>query len=317
MAYFVGQTIAASDFMSFRGVNSPSTPFPGLVAATDAVAALIGSGFGSRGYGQTSVLLNAVTPGEVIAASQWNQIYDAMQLINVHTGAGLTMPDMVITGETITANDGSLGRPNLGTLISSLDSARLSYSLSQMALTSVLSSVRTDAWNATVNHEFTASFSNENDARYFFNTGGQIYLAASRSGGTANHVNAALTQMLAQMGTIKIGAQSTTYTGSGGISYPIGYYGLTSTYQTLFVHYGNLYGYTALTYSVTAKVENIINANGGNGSVLRVRATVATNGGGYYGHYGPDGTLTSNISQLKASNALTVNPPIFLTTVGL
>jgi hypothetical protein len=313
MAYGTGGIAAAADYMGFRGSNDPSSPYPNNTAATNAIAALIGVGYGSRGYGQISTVLPATVTGNTITAALWNSLYGVMSTLNTHTGSGLTLPGNVVPGDTITANDGTGGKPNLASLCTSLDSSRLSYNISQMQLSSKLSSSRTTAWSNSVYHEFTLTFSNEDLARYFFNSGGQIYISASRTGGTSNYINSSLSRLLSDMGTIQIGSQSTTYTGVGGTAYPIGYYGLTGTYQTLFVHLGTTYGYTSMSYTVTARTENITSSNGGNGSIIRIRSTIATNAGGYYGHV-LDGTLTNNVAELKAVNALTISSPDYVTT---
>jgi hypothetical protein len=319
MSYSPGQTILAADFTAFRGSIAPSSPYPSLLEATRKVAALIGVGYGSRGYGQTSTTLNGVAIGDIVTASTWNSLFSAMGSINIHTGSGLTVPASVLIGSPIQALNGSSGRPDLSTLIATLDSNRLLYSLGQMSLTSAISSVRTSAWSTQVTHEFTATFVNEDAARYFFNTGGQIYAAASRTGGSASALNNAMTTMLSNMGTIKVGANATTYTGTGGTVYPIGYYGLTNNYQTLFLHtggsYGYSYGYSNISYTLRARVENISGANGGNGSTMRFQAIFAT---GYPSYsYSIDGILTSAISQLKAGGVLTVIAPSYATTSPL
>ena len=313
MTYAVGQPIAASDYMAFRGAEAPNVAFPNASAATDAVAALVGVGYGSRGYGQTSITLPSVATGDLITAGPWNNLFSAMAVINTQTGSGLTLPVDVVAGDIIQADNGSSGRPNLPLLISTLDSNRLLYSISQMAVSSELTSTRTTTWNTSIVHQWVLAFTSEDSARYFFNTGGQVYASGSRTGGSATHINVALTTLLAQMGTIKLGALTTTYTGSGGTSYPIGYYGLTGTFQTVFIHYGSAYGYTAASYTLQARVETVTGVNGGNGSIVRMQAIFAT-GINSYGTV--DGTLTSNVQQLKA-DVLTVASPTYATTISL
>ena len=315
MTYITGQPIAASDYMGFRGVNAPDTAYINSSVATDAVAALVGVGYGSRGYGQTTTIIPQVTTGQVILASQWNYLYAAMAIINIHTGSGLSLPVNVSAGQIIQAqNGGSL--PNLPALVATLDVNRLTYSIGQMAVTAELTSVLTTVWPApSVTHEFTATVGTENAARYFFNTGGTIYMSASRIGGSATELNTAMSSLLTQMGTITIGATTTSYTGSGGTVYPIGYYSLTTTYQTVFTHYGSDFGYTAISYSIQARVENIAGVNGGNGTIIRLRAIFST--GAAYGYYTSlDGTLTSTIQQLS-TDVLTITVPNYVTTVPL
>lgn len=311
MTYAVGQPILAADDLG--GPIGSTSPYSSDLSATHKVAALIGVGYGSRGYGQTSPVISPIVAGTVISASHMNGVITALTMMNTHTGAALTLPNAVVVGNAVQAFDGSSSRPNLPIIISALDTARLTFSVGQMTLTSVLTGTRTNPWDTRVYHEFTATFANENEARYFFNTGSQIYTAASRTGGVDNHIDIALSDLLTQMGTIKIGAIATTYTGTGGTAYPIGYYGLTDSYQTVFVHNGSTYGYTTVSYTLRATVENISSVNGGNGRILRIQAVFATGYGSGYGH-GVDGTLVSSVSQLKAGGVLTVTAPTYAST---
>lgn len=310
MTYAVGNVIVASDFQTFRGSIGPASPYPDNPSATNKVAALIGTGYGTRGYGQ-STTLNGVATSDPVTAVQWNNLRNSMNAINIHTGSGLSLQSNVSVGGTIQALNGTLGRPNIPVLISSLDTNRMNFNVGQMTVSSVLTSTRSTTWFTQVYHEFTATFSSENQARYFFNTGSQVYLAASRTGGSASSLNTQMTQMLTDMGTIRVGAQSTTYTGFGGTTYPIGYYGLTGTYQTLFYHVGS---YSGISYTVQARAEGITGTNGGNGNVIRFQAIFAT---GLPSYDTLDGILTSSISQLLAGGVLTVSAPTYLTTVAL
>jgi hypothetical protein len=313
MTYAVGQPIAAADYMGFRGAEAPNTAYPSSTAATNAIAALVGVGYGSRGYGQTSTVLPAVTAGSVITAAQWNYLYASMSVINIQTGSGLTLPPNASAGSVIQAENGTGGRPDLPTLITTLDANRLLYDITQMAVSAELTSQLTTPWSVSVTHQFTQTFSSEDLARYFYNTGGHIYVSASRTGGTGSHIDYAFTDMLAQMGTIKFGSTATTYTGTGGTVYPIGYYGLTGTFQTIFTHYGSAYGYTSASYTLQARAENIAGLNGGNGTVIRLQAIFATNLPSYDT---VDGTLTSTVQQL-AADVLSITVPTYVTTTPL
>lgn len=307
MTYAVGQIIKAID--DFAGPIASNQPYPSTSAANAKVSALIGIGFGNRGYGQgnTSVITPVAT-GNLITAAHTNSVINALSLINMHQGNANTLPSMVSVGSIIEAYDGSNSRPNLLVIVPSLDSNRFNYSINQMVLSSVLTGTRTDPWGVSIYHEFTATFVDEDQARYFFNSGSQIYLSASRSGGSGSEINETITDMLNAMGTVKIGPNSTIYTGTGGVPTSIGFWQLTTTYQTLFTAHGSDFGYTSATYTVQARVENVIGTNGGNGSVVRVQAIFAT---GLPSSDGVDGTLISAISQLLASGVITVSAPTY------
>ena len=126
MTYGVGNTILASDYNTFRGDYDTVTPYPDDATATDKLAALVGVGYGVRGYGQ-SIAFPAVAAGDTITAAQWNTIRSIMNLINVHTGAGLTLQAAPSPGDPIDAYDGSVGRADIPALISSLDSSKILF----------------------------------------------------------------------------------------------------------------------------------------------------------------------------------------------
>ena len=312
MAYTIGSSILASDYNTFRGAYDVTAAYPDDAAATNKLAALIGVGYGKRGYGQ-SVSFPAVATSNSVTAAQWNTIRSVMNLLNVHTGAGLSLQPTVSTDGAILAQAGSIGRVNIPTLIASLDSAKMIYAIGQMALTSVLDSTRATSWNTQVYHEFTINFGTENNARYFFNSGGTIYASASRTAGSATQINTDMTNLLVAMNIIKFGSEATTYTGSGGTAYAIGYYGLTNSYQTLFTHAGTGY-YTSMSYTLSARRETYVGLNGANGSLVRMQAIFDT---GLDPTHILDGTLTSSIDQLKENSGLTITSPTYTTTAGL
>jgi hypothetical protein len=313
MAYTQGSLIEAADYMGFRGPKSPSEAYLNDGEASSKLAALIGIGFGTRGYGQISTSIPSVSVGSSIEASQWNSIISVLATLNTHTGSVLTLPSLVSIGDIIQAYDGGGGRPNLPSLISSLDTNRNQSSLSQMTLSSKLSSARSTSWTVQVVHEFTVSFTDENSARYFFNSGGQTRLSASKTTSTVSPLNTAISQLLSNMGTIQLGASATTYTGTGGTPSAIGYYQLTGTYQTVFFQPGPG-GYSSPSYTLRARTENILGDNGGNGNLLRMRAVFDTNSGAYTT---VDGTLTSLVSELRATGAVSVSSPTYTTVTNL
>lgn len=317
MTYSVGSIAQASDYNGFVGDIAVNAAYASSVAAQNKIAALIGVGYGDRGYGQTSTNVAPTTAGVVIAASQWNDLRNAMSTINTHTGSSLTLQPAVSTGTLIEAEDGTSGRADIATLISTLDTNRLNASILQMAVSSALTSTRTTAWGTIIQHEFTVTFSNENAARYFFNSGCEVRFSSSRTGGTASTINAAWTALLVLVGTVKFGATSTTYTGSGGFPTSIGYYELTDTYQQIFSHNGAGPYYSNISYTIQARRESYVGTNGGNGSV--VRCLVTFNDTSAYTYYGSnvDGTIISQIDQYKASGVLNITSPTYTTVVNL
>ena len=306
MTYTVGGTIQAADYNGFVGTTAVNLPYASSLAATDKVAALIGVGYGDRGYGQTSTTLADVAVSNSVTAVQWNNLLNAMTTLNTHQGSGLTLQPTVASGGTITYQS------SIPTNIATLDTNRLLSNITQMTVSSALTSSISTPWNGTITHVFTVNFGTEDAARYYFNSGGQIRWSGSNTGGSTGSA-AAWAALLTAMGTIKMGADSTTYTGSGGtITNNIGYYGLTGSLVQTFIHYGSGPYYSGLYYSIQVSRGNYSGSNGGNGSLINCTVTL------YDSAYGSvDGTTSSAIDQYKAGGVLTITNPTFTTITPL
>lgn len=86
--------------------------------------------------------------------------------------------------------------------------------------------------------EFSVDFGRTGNAVKFFESGGEILLTTTRSGGTTGGTtgihNASWDALLANVGTVKMLANETVNPNAFGTANPIGYYGLTPTYQTIY-----------------------------------------------------------------------------------
>jgi len=323
MTYTVGQKALASDYMSFRGSSNVSVAYSNSTVATNALAALIGVGYGDRGYGQGNVILPERNTGDLIQASDWDYLRAVVNTINIHTGSLVPIEPNSIPGTPIISFDGSNSRVILSDIIANLDSNRFNSNVTEMTLTNVLNSVRTSSWTNVIEpmHEFTVDLGTEDAARFFFNSGGQIWVSGTMVSNFPGEVNGAIRKMLSQMGTVMMGATATTYTGTGGTTSAIGYYGLpvSNTFQVLFTHGGlSTYYYPNISYTLQARAENYTGLNGANGSLLRFQAIFSLDGYSS-GTYTPtaSGTLTHSVNCYRSNNLVTVPLPIFNTTIGI
>ncbi len=157
----------------------------------------------------------------------------------------------------------------------------------------------------TVRHAFTVDFGNSNNARYFFNSGGEIRFSASRTGGTNSFNNQSWTTLLSSMGTIRFNYSSTTATGSGAGS-AIGFYQLTNAPQQVFTKSaGSVYvyqtQYTPNDYTITVH-SDVPNNSLGTARYLYVNVYFnddhATN---VYTNDVVNGTLTSTVGIRRAT----------------
>ena len=308
MTYAVSGLIQAGDYNGFVGNTAPSSAYASSLAATDKVAALIGVGYGDRGYGQTSTNVAPTSTGVAVSAGQWNNLLNVMSTLNTHQGSGLTLQPTVASGGTITYQS------SIPTNIATLDTNRLLSNITQMTVSSALTSSISTPWNGTITHVFTVNFGTEDAARYYFNSGGQIRWSGSNTGGTTGGA-AAWAALLTAMGTIKMDAKTTTYTGSGGtITNNVGYYGLTGSLVQTFIHYGSGPYYSGIFYSIQVSRSNYVGTNGGNGSLINCTVTFSDVSGGYGS---VNGTTSSFIDQYKAGGVLTIASPTYTTTTPL
>lgn len=182
------------------------------------------------------------------------------------------------------------------------------------------SSTRSTNWNGTITHTFTVTFSDANQRRYFFNSGGEIRFSASQSGGgSAKDLD--WRALLSAMGTIKFGYTATTATGSGTAS-SIGNYDLTGTYQTIFTKTGSG-NYVENDYNIQARADSA--------TILRFKVELRDDDtgdppiiplpkGAIAGGVDEDvtGTFTSTIQQLRATGSnVSVASPAYSNVTNL
>lgn len=189
MTYFTGNNVSTSSFLEFRGPLGPNEPYPDdATAASGPIAALIGWGYGKRGYGQINQFLPAVRTRESVSHIEWNALQETMSNINIHTGSGLYMqPRVDIYGEII-AEDGTNSTANIEALATTLDTNRMLFDPDQMDTGLAITSNRAEPWTGSVTHEFTVDFGSEDRARWYFNSGGSINVSGSRDYGTVTNV---------------------------------------------------------------------------------------------------------------------------------
>lgn len=189
MTYFTGNNISTSSFLEFRGPLGPNEPYPDdPTAASGPIAALIGWGYGKRGYGQLNQFLPSVNTRESVSHVEWNALQETMSNINIHTGSGLVMqPRVDIYGEII-AEDGTNSTANVEFLATTLDTNRMLFDPEQMDTGIAITSNRSEPWTGSITHEFTVDFGSEDKARWYFNSGGAINISGSRDFGTVSNV---------------------------------------------------------------------------------------------------------------------------------
>ena len=311
MAYQQGDTITATDYNNF-------------VANVNVV---IGTGTGDQGYGLNEVA--TVSVGSTITATQWNNLLTGLQNGANHQGTTLTN-----ASNSVTTGGNILSLSNLGADITLINTNRLNAAGGNMSTgIAGTSSTRTTAWSGQVQHAFTVTYASANAARHFFNSGGKIKFAFSRSGGSSTNQNTSWTNQLSDLGTVSFAANGTTISGTSqggnGANGSRGFYQLTGSNQEILNTTSSASDYTAndidiqalvsgavITFTISFNDDHAAETGTYTGGGL---GSAPNEGTGWTGSDSVDGTLSSTITFDKADNAsyVQVASPSFSNTITL
>jgi len=256
---------------------------------------LIGTGSGTRGYGQT-VQSSDVFTGNIITKAQWDLL--RFDIINIKFHQDGVLPDIV----TVNVGDpigfgASSPNSNYDTLLETAITNRFQVAGSQSVVSTAASQTHTTPWSTSLTATLTVTFSTSDEARYFFNSGGKIRFTTALSGGSSTLQINTWTNFLASVGTRSFGADT-------GV---VNYYTLTNSFQTYDqVSVSAAYQYSANNYRLEART-NVPNNSTGTATQLFLRVTLTD---GYIDPGAPapgdlvSGTLTITASELKASGLL-------------
>ena len=283
---------------------------------------LLGTGLAESGYGQ------AITSGQVdstlkVTVAQWTDLRTDLLKIRQHQTGVDESAGLGIATTSILVDDAFVN--TFKTFATTCNTNRLTIATNQGTAETLAGAgqTRSTAWNGVVSHTVTITFATSNAARHFFNAGGEIRFSGSRSGGSTTNKNTSWTNLLSDMGTIKFGSFSTTYTGTGAAGgYPttgIGWYGLTTSYQTVFVKPAAAGVYLENDYNIQVKKDAADNTATVLTFVVSFRdddtgdqITGGVGNGGVDGSFTPlgpavdeniDGTLTSTVQIFRPTGA--------------
>lgn len=257
MTYTTGGDIQASDYNTFAtavlGMNQIFADlYPGATTLPNA----------GYGYGQTPAL-TSVSIGNDIAATEWAALFQTIRKSGTHQGTAVVPPLPVsdpVTGDTIAAYNTP---STMATLITLLGTNRFNLAAGQSTTTVGTSYAQPGGtpWINSLTFTMRVNLSSWNNARYFFNSGGFLGLNGSYSP-IVTPEDAVWQSMFTTMSPLKFSANSTApNTGSGGTA--IGFYQLTTLYQTIYLkpYLGGGY-YNANTIQVDAKLAAAAGTNG-------------------------------------------------------
>lgn len=242
-----------------------------------------------------------VAPGYEMLASQMNELIDRINIgVNITSVSG-TLPRL------------SPGNPVLASQYNNAEAKELLIAAqnnnilaSEISLINATQSQRTTAYSAPVDATFRYTFSDFNEARYFFNSGGALDFSGTISGYTTGwgYDGQGINAIFTTMGNIYMNYTLTTQTGSGGSTTTIGYYDLTTTYQQIFQQAGT--GAYSNAYVTLEARRSVL------GEYVEVRFTITPEAGRIV-----NGTTTGYAKyrklddQLSGGILLQIDPPSF------
>ena len=284
------------------------------------VASVLGTGSGSAtlstqsGYGQT-VSSGQIAAGTNITASQMQNLKTDLDKIAYHqTNAASTAPS-ISAGGTIGYTEWNTYKTQADTL----NTNKFTLNVNQATAIDGVSPTFAN-WNGLRTHTVTVTFADAANARYFFNAGGEIRIVPSHSstGAAASDVakGNAWANFLSTISTIKFGYTNTT---AGVTGSSIGWYGLTSSAQTILTSTSTL-TYANNIFSVQASC-NVANNNTGTANILTLIINFNDAGNFTSGLNTIDenvgGTTTSRVQHYRATGVnVQVNAPTIATASG-
>ena len=282
------------------------------------IALVMGTGSGNQGYGQT-LASSQVGQYSKISVTQWNNLRSDIIRARQHQ-TGTTIGSKAPGDSGYTAGS-DLPIPTNSTQVK--ESWRAAYL--QMATDAdtnyltvpapageatraylVTNQIRTAVWNTSVSQTVTVTWPTGDDARYFFNSGGQIEISSDFVPRTAGLKNSTWVSMLAGAGTIAF-RHNTTVTSGTGSTVNLGFYNATTSDGLIFEKDAPAGAYAANKFYIMARV----NSTGSDRRILTLTIVwaddsvppVSTPDPGFQVDEQVDGTLTSYIQVYRATGS--------------
>lgn len=264
-----------------------------------------------KGYGVTTPGPNSVTSGQLVTALQWNNIFSRLTQVCQHQGTAIgDVVSSVNIGDIITAYDAA--GSGLLNVANNAYNNRLNIAFSNATITSggsLGSSQRTTSWSAaaTIEWNFTLSFGSYDNARHYFNSGGQIRFAGSLTGYSAKDTNTNIDNMLTGLQTMIFDTQQML--AGNGEGEAVGVYDLTDTYQTLL--YREPAGYPDDNVRIRGRwaTDTAGTSGAAIGTSGIIQFSVQFNSSGSGGD--PDGTLTMEVDERRSTGVFNKSSPTY------
>ena len=275
MAYSTGGLIEASDYNLLVGGSTANV--------SGQLNTLWSTGYGNAGYGQSAISNVSVTGS--VTATQWSTLVGTVNAVRSHQSASFSNLSLYTVGTIINANN------NISSNLTTAYTDRLSKGVGGTTVTGTVVSQTMDIPNQTTSASITltriATFASADQARYFFNAGGELrfYIASyTNTGGTTRGLALGALALDGFGGkTLSAGNASARY-GSGVVTVTTdlttdnGYYSQTASQKTMTQLDGSTYGaqYSGDQLLFQVNTDGAQGSNGDAGTTVTSVCTLTT-----------------------------------------
>jgi hypothetical protein len=255
MAYIAGDTILDAHYNGF----------------VTSVNAIWGTGTGVRGLGQSTVL-DAVSAGNSITASQWATLLTRIKSISNHQGNNGNITVDSVTNPSATDTIAIVA--NLATDIGTIDtSAAAGTNAAGFGSAITDTAVVSGTFVNTITQTNTLTFASAAAMRYWFNAGGKVTTSWAVSGGTADAKYNEWVDLASKCGTWEVFNSSSGKTGGSGTlttnNTNAGFWDLTTSPTVHFKQLADTSPYTANFIQLAVS----LNAAPGSSTVMTLTST--------------------------------------------
>lgn len=271
MTYSSNSLVQAADYNTFAGASAANV--------SGQLNTLLGVGTGNAGYGQSTVS-NVAAQSDLVTATQWTTLVNGVNKVRKHqSGAGFTNLSTYSASTVVNATN------DISSNLTTAYTNRLTFAATGTTTTGSTYSPNFTAPNDTNAATFTitrtATFASADQARYFFNAGGQINLVftgITNTGGTNRGADIG-TLAVTNLASIKfLAANNGGRTGSGGTltssDTGLGYYDCTTSYASAVKITSTTSAYTGDYIQVYAKTNGAQGSYSDNGNVMTLYVVI-------------------------------------------
>jgi hypothetical protein len=275
MAYTSGGEIREWDYNILAwGGNTSGT----YTEAVNNLALVWGVGTGQKGYGQDVSAFPVVTSGSLVTAASWSGLVYHVNKSLAHQGQTQLANGSnigIVAGETVTSFANVLaGTTQINT--TNLSHFAVGTKTTGSNLDDAISS--TTGLSLSTNYDVTVTFASADQARYFFNAGGELQYRVSTVSGGGTGSESSVDRLVTGIGGVNFRTIDNGGRTGSGITLntnttSIGYYDLTTSEQTLIKVTDTTAAYTASNANLNTFYQGATD-RGAKGNLVRFRVNL-------------------------------------------